>query len=121
MLDDDLRDSLLRGVWENIRGWSVDNVGNVPSARRAIEAGADPQDVVLAMQAAAYDAAFGVVSLIDEGAPDDVALGAPGWVLVSAIEHEDSTRGVVGGVLAGLHESLLSADPTGREGSDFFA
>jgi hypothetical protein len=120
-MPDDLRDSLLRGMWGLIRGWSVDNVANVPSARRAIDAGAEPRDVVLAMQAAAYEAVFGVVSLLDDGAPDDVDLGAPGWVLMGAIEHEDGTREVTGDAFVGLHESLLSADPTGREGSDFFS
>jgi hypothetical protein len=121
MPDDDLRDSLLRAMWEPIRAWSVVNVGNVPSAQRAIDAGADPQDVVLAMQAAAYEAVFGVVSLLDDGAPDDADFGTLGWLLVEAIEHEDGTCEMNGEAITGLHESLLMADPTGREGSDFFS
>lgn len=91
------RDALLQSAWEAIRGWTPENVGNVPAAARAVAAGADPGDVATALTAAGYEAVFALVEALD----------------VSEVFPDEE--------LQGLHEDLLSADPTGREGEDFFS
>ena len=111
----------IRHVWPDaIDSWTADNVRLVPAAQRAVAAGADPEDVARAMRAAAYDAAFAVLSRIDEGcdplAPED----APGWELVE-IRYDAAGDGApTGREVGGLHESLLGADPSGREGADLW-
>ncbi|WP_088289723.1 hypothetical protein [Kineosporia sp. A_224] len=116
------RELLLQCLWQDIRGWRAETIGNVPAAGRALRAGAASDDVVAAMQASAYDALFGALSLLDAHGPKEAPPGSPGWVLVPAVEDERG-RVVLGDAhdLAGLHEDFLSADPTGQEGADFFA
>jgi len=46
---------------------------------------------------------------------------APGWMLVEIKTAEDGEYESTGRHIGGLHESLLSADPSGREGSDLFS
>lgn len=55
---DEDRLRLVSNLWGVIRGLSTDNVGSYPAAARAVDAGADPADVVTAMTAAAYEATF---------------------------------------------------------------
>lgn len=46
----------------------------------------------------------------------------PGWALVEATERANGRLKIGGATgLAGLHEDLLVADPTGQEGADFLA
>lgn len=90
----------MSNLWGVIRGLNTENVRSYPAAARAIDAGADPADVVTAMTAAAYEATFG--TLFSLTAEEDISVLA------------DS------GVAIGLHEDLLSADPTGLEGADLF-
>lgn len=109
-MSDAARDELLRLAWSEVRAWTADNVTNFPAASRAIAAGAAPLDVARAMNAAAYEAVFGLLSVLDEGGDphgDDPA--PPAWAVVSLPD---------GRPLDGLHEDLLSADPTGLEGAD---
>lgn len=96
----DDRQRIVRRLWETIRALDADNVRNYPAARRLIDAGADSADVVRAMSAAAYEATFNTL-----------------FVLTS---EEDIDELSESGVAQGLHEDLLSADPTGNEGSDLF-
>lgn len=58
MSHDDDRLRLVSNLWGVIRGLTTENVRNYPAAARAIDAGADPADVVTAMTAAAYEATF---------------------------------------------------------------
>lgn len=99
-MDDD-RQRVLRALWAHIRGLTPKNVRNYPSADRAIAAGADPADVVQAMTAAAYEATFNALFLLTS--------------------EEDIQELAASGAAVGLHEDLLSADPTGGEGRDLFA
>jgi hypothetical protein len=63
----------------------------------------------------AYSTTFGLLCHLDEHydleAPDD----APAWSLVEMTREGQPTGREVGG----LHESLLSMDPSGREGRPF--
>jgi hypothetical protein len=98
------------------------NVANFPAARRAIEAGASPDDLVRAMTAAAYEAVFRLLFLLsaehtEEGNPEAKA----GWMIVQAhLDESGRASPAPGADLDFLHEDLLTADPTGREGEDFF-
>lgn len=96
----DNRQRIVRRLWETIRALDAENVRNYPAAARLIEAGADPVDVVRAMSAAAYEATFNTL-----------------FVLTS---EEDIEALAESGAAQGLHEDLLSADPTGNEGDDLF-
>jgi hypothetical protein len=97
---DDERRRVVQDLWEHIRALNLENVGNYPAAARLIEAGADPSEVIRAMSAAAYEATFNTL-----------------FVLTS---EEDIQELAESGVVNGLHEDLLSADPAGHEGSDLF-
>jgi hypothetical protein len=97
---DDHRQRIARELWTNIRALDAQNVRNFPAAARAIEAGADPDDVVRAMAAASYEATFNTLFVLT--AEEDIA------------ELAES------GAAVALHEDLLSADPTGQEGQDLF-
>ncbi|MES9537604.1 hypothetical protein [Actinomadura sp. NPDC000600] len=109
---------LLRRLWDEVLdGWgSPGAVENVPAAARLLAAGAERDDIVLTMQAAAFEAVFGTLLVIDDSSattPDDQPY--PGWSL-----HEtDSTDQDTGRRLGGLYESLRISDPSGREGQDF--
>jgi hypothetical protein len=92
----------------------------VPAARRAVDAGADPDDLIVAMRAAAYAAVHAALYVIDEpdiAAPQD----APGWSLME-VRYDDLDEELqTGRRIGGLHESILSADPSGREGADLWS
>jgi len=111
---------VLRRIWREIDSWTVDTIAGVPAAQRAVAAGADPADVAQAMRSAAYDAAFSVLVRVDEGYDPEAPPDAPGWLLTE-IRFDDSDEGTPSGRdVGGLHESILSADPSGREGADLW-
>jgi hypothetical protein len=60
----------------------------------------------------AYEAVFGTLSVVDEGSDPDADDVCPGWALMEL----DAEGSLSGRQLGGLHESLLSLDPSGREG-----
>jgi len=64
------------------------------------------------MGAAAYEAVFSLMFMLDEGADPHGAPGPRLWALVDRPG---------GQPIEGLHEDLLMADPTEREGGDLFA
>jgi hypothetical protein len=101
-----------------VNGWNDSTLTRVPAAQRAVDAGAAPKDVALAMRAAAYEAVFGVLSLIDDGfdsgAPDD----APGWMLREVRYDAEGDVVLTGRAVGGLHEDIRAADPSGQVGSD---
>jgi hypothetical protein len=100
MSDDDDRGRIARELWTHIRSYDADNVRNYPAAARAIDSGADPHDLALAMAAASYDATFHTLFMLT-GEEDIEALAESGAANM-------------------MHEDLLTADPTGREGQDLF-
>jgi hypothetical protein len=60
----------------------------------------------------AYETAFSIVWILDYGCDEGAPKHMPGWGLFETDEEGDST----GRDMDGLHESILSADPSGREG-----
>lgn len=111
---------VLRHLWARaIDSWQDPSVlRRVPATARLLEQGVNPADLSRAMRLAAYEAVFGVLSVIDEGSDLDAPGDAPGWCLM---ETESQSNGLTGRNLGGLHEDLLGIDPSGREGSDLFA
>ena len=97
---EDERQRIVRELWGNIRGLSPESVGNYEAAARLVAEGADPGELVRAMSVAAYEATFNTL-----------------FVLTS---EEDIQALAESGAANGLHEDLLSADPTGLEGADLF-
>jgi hypothetical protein len=89
----------------------------VSAAARVLEQGADPGDLSQAMRLAAYEAVFTVLSILDEGYDADAPEDAPGWRLM---ETEAESDQLAGRDVGGLHESILTLDPSHREGSDLF-
>jgi hypothetical protein len=97
-----------------------EGIGRIPAAQRAVAAGANPQDVAQAMRAAAYSAVHGVLYAVDGpdiSAPED----APSWILMEVRRDDDYEEIQTGRDLGTLHESILSADPSGREGADLWS
>ena len=107
----------LRSIWpEMIDPYAEESViRGIPAAARLLDAGASMADLALALRSVAYETAFGVIDRVDEGfdpeAPDD----APGWRLIEIDANMPTGRNV-----GGLHESLQSLDPSGREGADLW-
>ena len=64
----------------------------------------------------AYACVFDVVTILDEGV-SDIDQSASGWTLMERGADDRLT----GHVMSGLHESLLTSDPTGAEGAEVFA
>ena len=109
----------LRAMWEQINGWTPASAVNVAAARRAVDAGARPEDVATAMRAAAYETAFAILYRLsdgsDEGAPDD----SPGWSL-REVRRDGDGLALSGRVVDALHEDLLTMDPSGQEGAQLW-
>ncbi|MEU8124663.1 hypothetical protein AB0C21_38635 [Spirillospora sp. NPDC049024] len=111
---------LLRRLWDEVLdGWGNPGaVESVPPAARLLAAGADRDDIVRTMQAAAFEAVFGTLLVIDDSGattPDDQPY--PGRRL-----HETDSAGQdTGRCLGGLYESLRATDPSGRDGQYFLA
>ncbi|MCY1136643.1 hypothetical protein OWR29_01435 [Actinoplanes sp. Pm04-4] len=94
----------LRAIWpEMIDSWR-DGVGNIPAARRVVEAGGSPQDVARLARAVAYETAFALLARLAEE-------GRPGWALVETGPDGHPT----GRHLDALHEDLLTLDTSGRD------
>lgn len=119
--DPEIAERLLRIAWQEIRGWNPGNVVNVPAARRAVDAGAAPEDLACAMGSAAYEAVFRLLFLLSAEHCEENTDARTGWMLVEA-DIDTEGRAVPRGTgLDSVHEDLLSADPTGSEGRDLFA
>jgi hypothetical protein len=128
-----LRDAILRDVWkyiadevdvswvDNVAGQSADNgpLGDLPEIiRRMLSAGVSKQDIARFAKMNGYEAAFGALYILDGGTlGDDYEISDNagreiGWH-VQAFDFE--TEQPIDAGIRGLHESILSADPTGRE------
>jgi hypothetical protein len=105
---------ILRSLWrEAISPWmDVGALNDLAAARRLIDAGADPHDVLLVARAGAYDAVAAAVGVLDEGGDPDAGENAPGWHLVET----DAECNPTGRDIGGLHESLCwrRTRPTSR-------
>ena len=90
----DARGAVLVDVWtELIRpNGDLERVRRLPEAARLLDAGADPADLTRLLQLVAYQAVFGTLFVVTQPETSD---------------------------MLGLHEDLLSSDPTGQEGADF--
>ena len=109
---------ILRHLWRDaIDAWAAPAaLDRLPAARRLLEAGADRNDLVRVVRAAAYEAVFTAVWAIDEGHDPDAPDDCPGWRLMETQPDCHPTGRVVGG----LHESFQSMDPSGHEGADLW-
>ncbi|MBF9069088.1 hypothetical protein I2501_13775 [Streptacidiphilus sp. NEAU-YB345] len=107
---------LLRSLWRTaIDGWaSPGALERVAAAKRLLDEGADRDDLVLLVRVAAYEAVSAVVDELDSGADMNVSGMDVGWVVMES----DTEGSPTGRPLAGLHEDLLTMDPSGREGED---
>lgn len=120
--DDDLRGRLLGAVWREVRGLNEDNVRSIPAARRAIDSGAAPADVVRAMTAASYEVAFRMLYLFSaEHVEEDAGDPSTGWALIPVDFVDDEAVLHSSDALEFMHEDLLGADPTGLQAEDLFA
>ncbi len=109
---------LLRSLWRGaIDGWADPGaLEQVAAARRLLDAGADKADLVLLARAVAYEAVFAAVDELDCGGDVNVSGVDVGWVVMESGEDGLST----GRPLSGLHEDLLTTDPSGRDGTDLW-
>ncbi|MFL9680564.1 MULTISPECIES: hypothetical protein [Streptomyces] len=109
---------LLRALWRGaIDGWADPGaLEQIAVARRLLDAGADRDDLELLARAVAYEAVFATVDELDRGADANVSGGHAGWVVVESGEDGAPT----GRRLSGLHEDLLTMDPSGRDGADLW-
>ncbi|KAA1399725.1 hypothetical protein [Aeromicrobium ginsengisoli] len=117
---DPRRESLLRSVWQEILATTPDTVRNLPAAGRAIDAGAQIDDMVTAMRAASYETAHRLLYLIAlNHGPDDEA-GEHGWALVPFDQVNEVVDLTEPNPLDGVSEDLLESDPSGRGAEDLW-
>jgi hypothetical protein len=108
---------ILRAIWPVIDMFSPEGTRSVPAAQRLLDAGADPEDV----SHAAMSGVFGALCEIDSMTAMSVPPDAPGWRLVETrFDPKAGDHVATGRHIGGLHESLSSADPSGRGGADLF-
>ncbi|MFK0258249.1 hypothetical protein [Streptomyces sp. NPDC090445] len=107
---------LLRSLWRGaIDGWADPGaLEQVAAARRLLAAGADRDDLVLLARAIAYEAVFVALDELDCGGDVNVSGVDAGWAVMESGEDGRPTDRP----LSGLHEDLLTMDPSGRDGAD---
>ncbi|MFI9724385.1 hypothetical protein ACIHFE_32915 [Streptomyces sp. NPDC052396] len=112
------RFALQRSLWRGaIDSWaSPGALEQVAAAQRLLEAGASRDDLVLLARAVAYEAVFVTVDELDCGADVNVSGVDAGWAVMESGEDGSPT----GRILSGLHEGLLTMDPSGRDGADLW-
>ena len=125
------REIFLRGVWARIpsdqqTAW-VRNIAQIPRTngplgdygevvRRMLAAGVSEQDIARFARLTSYEAVFGILYHLSdpnssyEGFTDDQPK-----LYWGGLQAFDGTTDSPVGDLVGLYESLLSADPSGRE------
>lgn len=107
----------LRNIWPQLIDRYADEsvIRRLPATARLLDAGASMADLAQALRSVAYETAFAVVDRVDEGYDPDAPVDSPGWRLM-----ETDAERLTGRAVGGLHESLLSLDPSGREGADLW-
>lgn len=110
---------MLRGIWDELSAIDSSNYLAANSAgKRLLASGADASDVLSVATLIAYETVFALLLKLSEGTLVDLTTspqGLPGVVLMET----DSNRVPTGRTLDCMHESLLSADPSGNSGADF--
>ena len=86
--------------------------GAGPALERMLAAGVDRKDINELARVMQYETLFALCALLDEGGPasSEPELADLGWQLKRVDENGD-----VVGPIAGIHESVLWLDPSGRE------
>jgi hypothetical protein len=79
---------------------------------RLVKLGVSPEDLGQVARYIAYSTAFDVVNRVDETCEEDASDEMPGWILIEI----DADGSPTGRAVGGLHEDLLSLDPSGRDG-----
>jgi len=80
--------------------------------KRMKACGVSVADIVSVLRMASFEAAFGVLDLFDEGCDLDAPPDFPTWCIMEA----DPDGNLTGRHITSLHESLLTMDPSGRDG-----
>ena len=115
------RHRVLRGIWTHLASLQSSEamLEAAPAGRRLLAAGASRTDVMAFATLAAYEMAFGILFGSSEAfLPPDVEESWPALPGVVLAEVDEGGR-LTGRILGGLHESLLSADPSGDHGAAF--
>ncbi|MGY1584759.1 hypothetical protein [Streptomyces sp. MN13] len=109
---------LLRSLWHGaIDGWTEPGaLEQLPATQHLLAAGADREDLVRLVRAAAFEAVFTTLDELDAGGDVNVSGVEAGWVVMESGEDGCPT----GRALSGLHEDLLTMDPSGRDGADLW-
>ena len=89
---------------------SDDHYGMEASARRILEAGADPADLLMVIREFQFRTAYDICYTMSSGSQSDIGY-AMGWTLVEF----NSDTGELERDITALHESLANTDPTGLE------
>lgn len=114
---------MLKAIWRSIvderdTDWlnnilsansSAEPFGMEASAKRIIDAGADPADLLMVVREWQFRLAFDICYALNGDAQAEDRFGVS-WMLV-----ETDLDGKVRAPIEGLHESLLNTDPTGLE------
>ena len=105
----------LRNLWPDlIHPWrDAEVLARVPASRALLDAGVAPEAVSQAMCLAAFPRVIGTLWELTGGG--EIPAGAPSVRLIEIAPDGTAT----GREVSGLHESLLSLDPSGEEGADF--
>lgn len=111
--------AFLRRLWPDvINRWKEDDeLRREPSARRLLASGAAIEDVRRLARSVAYAAVFDTLYRMDANRDLEAGPDIPGW----ALQELDTTSTPTGRSIDGLHESLLTLDPSGNEGSDLWS
>jgi hypothetical protein len=80
--------------------------------KRMTERGITADDIASVARMVAYETAFAITDRVDEGHDPDAPGEVPGWILMET----DANGRMTGRNVGGLHEDLLTMDPSGREG-----
>ncbi|MEU5194228.1 hypothetical protein [Streptomyces scabiei] len=106
----------LRSLWHGaIDGWTEPgSLDRSPAAQRLLAAGEDRVALVRLVRAVAYEAVFATLDELDAGSGVNVSGVEAGWMVMESGEDGSPT----GRALSGLHEELLTMDPSGRDGAD---
>ncbi|MGW2425768.1 hypothetical protein ACWC0C_42145 [Streptomyces sp. NPDC001709] len=109
---------LLRSLWRGaVDGWAEPaSLDQLPAAQRLLAARADREDLVRLVRAVAYEAVFATLDELDAGGDVNSSGVDVGWVVMESSEDGSPT----GRALSGLHEDLLTMDPSGRDGADLW-